>query len=134
MNDFEMIRANAKFAVEEMGPLSGLGNGFGFNRESVAWVDGYIERLRSSGQFREQQALNNLCSVFGSFLGECLIQVYGGEWRNQDGRWGVFFDNQNAAFPFSKVMKQFENGLEGGDSILGFFDLVPEVLLKQDQA
>ena len=131
MGDLDIIRANARLAIEEMGPLSGLGTDFGFNRDSVVWVEGYIERLRTSGQFREQRALNNLCSVLGSFLGECLIHAYGGEWRNHDGRWGVYFRNESAAFPFSKVIKQFEGGLDAGDSILGFFDLVPKVLFEQ---
>lgn len=132
MNMIEKIRANAELAVQQMGPLSNLGAGFGFNRESIVWVEGYIERLRNSGEFSDTQKIGNLSSVLGSFLGECIVQTYGGEWRNPNDRWGIYFSNQSAAFPFAKVTKQFENGLEGGDSILGFFDLIPRVLLNRD--
>jgi hypothetical protein len=52
----------------------------------------------------------------------------GGHWQEDSGNWGVFFDDSNAVFPFTKVMKQFENGLEGGASILSFFDLVGLVI------
>lgn len=130
MTDVEKIRASAEMVVREMGPLSNLRADFGYNRESVAWVEGYIERMRNSGKFTDEMALANLSSVIGAFLGECVARNYGGEWRCYDGRWGVYFANGSAAFPGAKVMKQFQRGLEGGDSILGFYDLIEKVLLK----
>lgn len=130
MTDLEMIRGNADMVVRKVGPLSNLGESFGYNRASVEWVDGYIERLRASGQFTEEEKLQNLISVLGSFLGECVVRVHGGEWRNVDRGWGVYFTNSSAAFPFAKVSKQFASGLEGGDSILGFFDMIPEILIN----
>jgi len=131
MTGIEKIRANAEMAARKLGPLSGLGEGFGFNRASVEWVEGYIERLRSSGDFSGKQDFGSLPSVLGSFLGECIVQTYGGEWRNEDGWWGIYFNDRNAAYPFNKVTKQFENGRDGGDSILSFFDTIPIVLLKK---
>jgi hypothetical protein len=133
MTELEGIRINADTVVRELGPLSGLGTRFGFNRVSVEWVEGYIERLRDSGIFKQKEALENLTSVLGSFLGECIAQTYNGEWRNEDGRWGVYFSNKSTAFPFSKVVKQLTDGLESGDSILGFFDMIPEVLLVRNK-
>lgn len=132
MSELEKIRANAEVVVRDVGPLSGLGEAFGYNRESLDYVEGYVERLRNSGMFEEEQQLQNLTAVFGSFLGECIVRNYDGEWRKQDRRWAIYFDDSSAAFPFSKMMKQFENGLEGGDSILGFFDMIPRVLLKRN--
>ncbi len=35
--------------------------------------------------------------------------------------WAVLFPNGARAFPFTKVRKQLEAGLEGGDSIVGFY-------------
>ena len=32
------------------------------------------------------------------------------------------------ALPFNKVWKQFKNGLEGGGSILGFYDVAVNVV------
>ena len=46
MTELEYIRANAEMIVRELGPLGNLGVGFGFNRVSVEYVEGYIERLR----------------------------------------------------------------------------------------
>jgi len=47
------------------------------------------------------------------------------------GKWGVFFDDSNAVFPFAKVSKQFENGHDGGDSISSFFEVIGPVFRKR---
>jgi hypothetical protein len=69
--------------------------------------------------------------MIGSYFGECIIHTYGGTWREHNGRWGIFFDDSNAVFPFSKVSKQFQDGLDGGHSILSFFELIAPVILKK---
>jgi hypothetical protein len=67
-----------------------------------------------------------LISVFGSFLGECIVRCYGGEWTTDaDGNWSVRI-GENFAFPFNKVSKQIDNGVE--DGIGSFFRAVPLVL------
>ena len=124
----ERIRANAKLAIGRLGPISGLGSEFGYNRVSVEWLDGFIERGRGN-----IKADDGLAQVLGSYLGECIIHVYGGGWRERDGRWGIFFDDSNAVFPFSKVQKQIENGRDTGDSVLNFFDMV-ELVFKAPQS
>jgi hypothetical protein len=129
MNDLELqesltrIRELAEFVVERFGPLSDIT--FGYNRESVAWLEGFIERERSRRDPREGVP-QGLVNTFGSFLGECIVQATGGAWAwsEAQGDWSVEFPNGSGAFPFNKVWKQFENGLEGGDSILGFYDVV----------
>ena len=118
------IQENAKLAVKELGPLSGLGDRFGYNLESIEWVEGYIERLRKNPDFGRDPK-STLISVFGSYLGECVVRIYGGEWRfYQEDGWGVLLSEGNVAFPFSKVQKLFRNGLEGGDSILNFVTII----------
>ena len=104
-------------------PLSGID--FGYTQESVKWLEGYIERLRISGEFENAETKTKLISVFGSFLGECIVRCYGGTWKIDDdaGVWCVAFNGDNMAFPFAKVQKQIENGLE--DGIAGFFSLIP---------
>jgi hypothetical protein len=70
-----------------------------------------------------------LVSVLGSFLGECIIANAGGSWRwTEERQWGVAFPNNNWSFPFAKVSKLFENGLEGGDSILSFYDVTVDFI------
>ena len=42
----------------------------------------------------------------------------------------VRFADGSGAFPFSKVRKLFANGLEGGDSILSFYNVAIDVVAK----
>jgi len=121
----EHIRANAEMVIQELRPLSGID--FGYTRESVEWLEGYIERLRSSGEFDNAETKYKLMSVFGSFLGECLVRCYGGTWQEHgEGDWCVTFENGTRAFPFTKVRKQMENG--PCDGIESFFRAIPAIL------
>jgi hypothetical protein len=119
----EAIRRNAALAIEQLTPVSQMD--FGYNPESVTWLEGYIESLRVSGGFGDKDETSTLQSVFGSFLGECIVRCYGGTWAFHDGTWRVAFDDGNAAYPFAKVAKQMQAGLEEG--IAGFFRMIPVV-------
>ena len=128
MNEqIELIKKNSEFVIERLGLLSGIA--FGLNRASVEWVEGFIERQRSQPGF-DPDNTDNLVSVLGSFLGECLIANAGGAWHWSDehSAWSVHFGGNTQAFPFAKVRKLFLNGLEGGDSILSFYDIVVDYL------
>ena len=116
----ELIKKNAELVIGQLGPLSGIE--FGLNRASVEWVEGFIERQRTREDF-DPEAGSSLESVLGSFLGECIIANAGGEWQSSDlYGWGIAFSADDWAFPFAKVEKAFRNGVEGGDSILSFYD------------
>lgn len=120
------IRQIADSVVGQLGPVSKIE--FGFNRESVEWLTGFIERQRAQPDFGAEN-VDGLVVPLGSFLGECIIAAYGGRWQYSEefGQWCVGFDANNEVYPFAKVRKQFENGLEGGDSILGLYDVVKQV-------
>jgi hypothetical protein len=124
----DRIRANAELVIQQLGPLSGLE--FGYNAESVGWVDGFIERQRNRSDI-DKDTKDGLVNTLGSFLGECIIRCFGGHWQNADREWCVRFDDKNAVFPFSKVRKQFTNGPE--DSIKSFFEVIPLVFKKTIQ-
>ena len=117
-----MIRGNAALVVEELGPISGLER-FGYGPESIAWVDGYIERQRQ--RMGDAEAVSSLVSVLGSYLGEAIIAAAGGSWDvHERDEIGVKFVNGDWCFPFSKVAKQFAAGPEdGGESILAFYNV-----------
>jgi hypothetical protein len=120
----EQIRANAEMVVQELRPLSGID--FGYTAESVEWLQGYIERLRTSGEFDNVDVKNKLISVFGSFLGECVVRCHGGAWKlHESGVWCVAFNNEDMSFPFAKVAKQMDYGLE--DGIASFFRVMPNI-------
>ncbi len=151
MTQEEKIKANAQLVIEGLGPAATELDDFGLNRESVEWVDGYIERQRKRGGSKAE--IESLVSVIGSFLGECIIQNYGGKWGEFDGHWGIMFSERppdmpmaeeiitqteeealseactlQAVFPFSKVFKQFQQGHKGGESIIAFYDLLGPML------
>jgi hypothetical protein len=97
---------------------------------SIEWADGFIERQRTLHGEDENRGMSN---VIGSFLGECIIANYGGSWRSDGQNWGVYFDDSNAVFPFSKAQKQLAGGHEDGESIHSFFTMIPLVFnLKKD--
>lgn len=125
----DKIRANAELVIKQLGPLSNLE--FGYNAESVVWVDGFIEQQRSRSDI-DKNVIDGLINVLGSFLGECIIRCFGGQWQNVDGEWFIRFDDENAAYPFNKVRKQFTKGPE--DSIKSFFELIPVMFKKQTAA
>ena len=116
----EGLKANSDAVIHELGHLTDFE--FGCNRESVVWLEGYIERMKEAKIFNGP-GRDKLISVFGSFLGECLVQCYGGTWKKRDGAWGIVFDDENIALPFTAVADQVDHGRASG--IHRFFDLVP---------
>ena len=122
----EQFKSTAEEFIPDARQVSGMD--FGYTRESVEWLEVYIERLRKSGQFTDPTTKTNLVGVFGSFLGECIIHCYGGAWAQRDEGWCVEFRKDTWVLPFARVSKQFENGLE--DGIGWFFEAIPEVFLR----
>jgi hypothetical protein len=106
----EQIRANADMVVEQLHEVSGISN-FGYNAESVAWVDGFIEGQRVRPDL-DDVAIHQMSQNLGSYLGECVITCHGGEWQQQEGTWAIAFNTNNAVFPLNNVRKQFVNGSE----------------------
>lgn len=120
----ENIRANAELVLQQIRSLNGPD--CSYTEESVKWLEGYIERLRDSGEFENAETKTKLISVFGSFLGECIVRCYGGAWKqHESGVWCVAFNEDNIAFPFAKVAKQIDYGLE--DGIASFFNVIPTI-------
>jgi len=120
------IRSNAELILKHFGPVSGVPD-FGYNGPSVKWVEGYIEAQRVRTDLPPESRAR-LIDVIGSFLGQAIVHTYGGDWANDGSEWAIAFDDRNAAFPFVKVQKQFDNGIE--DSIYAFFTAIPGVFKR----
>jgi hypothetical protein len=122
MDTVDMLRANGQLVIDQLGPLSDVE--FGLNRDSVVWIEGFIERQRLRAD-HDAGAMSGLVDVLGSFLGECLVAATGGRWRFVDSveAWAVEVRDETFVFPFAKVEKLFRNGIEGGDSIVSFYDV-----------
>ncbi|MEJ0023759.1 MAG: hypothetical protein WDN76_10285 [Alphaproteobacteria bacterium] len=82
-------------------------------------MEGFIERQRGADP-------GALVSVLGSFLGEAIIAGTGGAWADSDQGPGVRFANDAMCFPFAKVAKQFADGVDEGESVLGFYRVAVE--------
>ena len=95
-----------------------------YDANSVKFIEGFIER--NKGNFEKEES-KGLINSLGSFLGQCIIENYGGQWQldNETGSVAVVFDDKNKAYPFAKVSKQFENGLE--DSVYSFYTVIPSI-------
>jgi hypothetical protein len=125
-DQLQLIRSNAAFAVEQFGALANFE--FGFNRQSVEWVEGFIERQRERGGDHYK-----MIGIIGSFLGEAIVAQTGATWVANGDTFGLQFqngDHLDTCFPFGKVAKQFEMGLAAGESVLAFHDLVVDVVAK----
>lgn len=126
MNDeieLKQLQDTATVAVDEFRDMSGLGAGFGYNAQSLEWLDGYIEETR--GLERTSEELEALERVIGAYLGECMIATYGGKWEKSEDGWGVTINDSLTVFPFRKVAKQFAYGHE--NSIYSMFGMIPNL-------
>lgn len=121
MNQLENIRKNAELVIKVIGENNGVE--LAFDAGSVEWLDGFIERQRENA---DDEKIRSLSSVLGSFLGECIINNFGGQWEQTENGLAVRFDDGNAAFPFNKTEKQFRNGSD--DSIFSFYQTIPLIL------
>ena len=102
-----------------------------YDKNSVKFIEGFIERNKASFDSEENKGLIN---SLGSFLGQCIIENYGGQWQldSETGTIAIAFDDKNKAFPFAKVSKQFDNGLE--DSVYSFYTIIPTIFkLKKNK-
>jgi hypothetical protein len=114
------IRTNAEFVISLA--QKHLGRKIGYDRGGIEWLDTYIQNLHRDNQHTS----GKLIDCLGSYLGECIIHSFGGQWSEVDGAWGVRFDNQNVAFRFSKVAKHLDHGAE--ESVLSFFTAIPLII------
>lgn len=114
-----IIRTNADLVVRELSHASG--RDFGFDADSVGYVQGFIERQRAEFPDTARQLVN----VLGCYLGEAIIAAApGAAWTEDDsGALAVLFPNGDLAYPFNKVEKQVAEGLENGESILSFYNI-----------
>jgi hypothetical protein len=116
------IKRNAALVVRQSESLVDFP--FGYDERSVAWLEDFIVRMRKRGDFFKYNC-EKLSAVYGCFLGEAMIARHGGQWHSDDLELCVLYEDNIRFFPIAKVRKLIENGLEGGDSILGIYAGVP---------
>lgn len=113
------IKDSADLVVETMG--------FDMDEFGIEGIDAFIEKLQEKYKSSDEEFRNGIVFRLGSFLGETIIENYGGEWVNIDGSFAISFDeeNENLVYVYSKVLKRFENEKE--ETVLSFYKQIPEV-------
>lgn len=103
---------------------------FGYNEETLEYLDDLCDRLLKSDDFKEIRSKFEF--TLASFLGQCIIENYGGNWiKRSSGWWVIEMNDASLANPFWKVHKK----LDGiwGEEMAGFFRYLavsPEMLRK----
>jgi len=102
-----------------------LGVELKYDKESIEWLDSYIDRIRPQ---LKKGSYTGLAMSLGAYVGETIIATYGGRWDYfpKLDQWGIRFGEQSGAFPFSKVYKQLAYGEV--ESILSFFTMLPRII------
>jgi len=95
-----------------------------YDESSVNYIKDFIERNKMQ---IDKEQWTGLINSMGAFLGQCIIENYGGNWEMEKDTQTicVAFDEKNKVYPFAKTSKQFENGLE--DSIYSMYISIPLV-------
>jgi CRISPR/Cas system CMR-associated protein Cmr5 small subunit len=91
-----------------------------YNEDSIKFLEGYIERQKTREDLKN---FDSIVTDLGSYVGECIIRNYNGTWGQDNRGFHIKFDDSNKVYPFSKVKKQFENGLS--DPVLAFYRSIP---------
>ena len=123
MYRLKTIEENAKLVINGVGRMCGVQ--LDYDEQSVEWLDGYIER--NCKDF-DEETVEKMTNILGSFLGECIRRNFGGEWKMSESGFGIMFNGQNAVYPFAKTEKHLRNGSE--DSIVGLYKMIPFVFNK----
>jgi hypothetical protein len=120
-SQLDEIREAAQFVCERA--REHLGSGFGFNLVGVKWLAGFIEETCRQGDTGYHAA--SVLPV-GAFLGECIINTFGGDWVKDDGGWLVRINSNFVANPFGRVRRHLENG--PSDCVLSYFEVIPSLI------
>lgn len=80
-------------------------------RSSVEWLDGYLNRIHVIAEFAEDMK-TGLVNTIGSYLGQCIIENYGGEWAIKDGALGIILHGVPALCSSGSFMKPGRIALE----------------------
>ncbi len=102
-----------------------------YDRASVVWLEGYIERERM-GRDPAAGAPAELVDGLGAFLGECILASADGQWVWDEFQndWCLALTVGGRISPAGKIWRQFMHGRDGGESIVAFYDIVVDYLAK----
>lgn len=98
-----------------------------FDLVAVQQLAAFIEAQPAFSSDEERQGV---VTALGCFLGECLVQTYGGTWaQGPDGTTGVGINQHSFFNPFFRVSEQLTKGAP--ESVAKFFASIPIHLENQ---
>lgn len=118
MTPSEFVDNNSRQIATKMEQQTGRRCTFDF--EAVQWLEAYMRTLRpiEAADARQEQV-----NLLGAFLGQCLVNTYGGMWAQVDNSWlGVKVGENVIVAPWRKV-EHFLTGDEAEAPTI-FFDVV----------
>ena len=128
------LERNSQRVVEWFASASGLQT-FGCNDASFAYIDGFLSRQADTLN-ASQQTSDRVVSLIGSFLGQCVVQVYGGRWVSSGTGLAVEVKTPRHVHrvqPFDKVAKRLRDG--DSESLVTYYrDLLPTVFGNQPES
>ena len=93
-----------------------------YSKDSIFKVDNLVNEELGA---QAPEIIDNIVKIFGAFVGECIRNIHGGHWQ-QDDEHGVYLDKIGKAgikvFPFAKVRKRLMNGEP--DSISFYYKVI----------
>jgi len=115
----DQLVANAAHFRKTM--LQHTGRAFDYDEAAVRWLDAHVVRNRET-----LKTNTGAFTLAGSFFGECLRRVYGGQWvANVDGeQWGLQIDEKLVVYPFNRLYRHIIDEKRGADSLIGMFQWV----------
>ncbi|UOG75741.1 hypothetical protein MTX78_03895 [Hymenobacter tibetensis] len=92
-----------------------------FDTAAVERLAEFVEAQRTTVSAADRQGV---VTALGCFLGQCLVDVYGGTWaQGPDGTTGVGIKERHFFNPFFRVAQQLDKG--AAESVATFFASVP---------
>jgi hypothetical protein len=126
------IKKNAQWVIDNFGPESGVPQ-FGYNAQSVAYLDTFLDRQGESLRASDQST-DRIVSLLGSFLGEAIIASYGGNWQQSEAGIAIVLESGAQVHfvnPFHKILKRLTNGQE--ENLHAYFArFLPQVLSQPE--
>ncbi len=94
-----------------------------YDEEGVRWLDEFMDF-----HHKNQSLSEALLLAAGSYFGECIRDIFGGEWVLVEGldQWAVKLSVVFSVFPLNKISKHYESG--AGDSIYGMLQVIRVML------
>ena len=123
------LRAVAARAVEALDPTRAARPGL--DRAAVVWAEGHIERERGHGA-PAHAVPEDLVYTLGAVVGESILAAAEGAWVWDELQrdWCIALAAGGRVFPMGKVWRQYTRGLDAGESIVVFYDIVVDYLAR----